>query len=111
MFDGNVGISQWDYTDKKWSGKQSFTTSIKPDADVFLSDQYLLLHSSNNQLALFKRDNLQYSLLWNKPLKLSNYVDVTLLNKDNGYLLLRNAIYYKNHKAKYDYILMDANVH
>ena len=108
IFDSKIEISQWDYTDKKWLGKQSFTASIKPDADVFLSEQYLLLHSSNNQLALFKRDNLQYSLLWNKQLKLSNYVDLTLLNKDNGYILLRNATYYKNHKAKYDHILMDA---
>ena len=108
IFDGNVDISQWDYTNKKWLGKQSFTVSIKPNADVFLSDQYLLLYSSNNQAALFKRDNLQYALLWSKQLKLSNYVDVTLLNKDNGYILLRNAISYKNHKAKYDYILMDA---
>jgi hypothetical protein len=107
ILDGKIEISQWNYTNKKWLGKQSLTGLIKSDADVFLSDQYLLLHSSNNQLALFKRENLQYSLLWNKQLNLSGNVVLSFLSKDGGYILLRNITFDKNNKPTDHYILMD----
>ena len=87
VLDNDLLLHQWNYAKRQWLGTQTFTGLAKPNMEVKLHKNYLLIYSPKKDLAILKRNDLQFSLLWQKQynsLKDLIYLDFSL---DGKYLV------------------------
>jgi WD40 repeat protein len=93
IFNDKLEINQWSYTSRQWLGKQIFKNlAIKPledyESSLYLSNNYLLLRSQNNHLALFKRINSQFTLLWQKNIPNLSKFNKIYFSQDEKFVAL-----------------------
>lgn len=94
VLDNQLTINQWDYTTRKWLGKQSFKNiqahpRDKESLNTYFSDNYLLLQA-NNQITLFQRDGGEFSFAWHKNIPAPTEVKAPLISfsSDEQYIVL-----------------------
>jgi hypothetical protein len=69
VLDGDLLLHQWNYTKRQRLGTQTFSGLAKPNMQVELHKNYLLIHTNNHFLAVLQKKGLQFSLLWQKQYK------------------------------------------
>jgi hypothetical protein len=93
IFNDKLEVNQWSYASRQWLGKQIFKNlAIKPledyESSLYLSNNYLLLRSQNNHLALFKRINSQFTLLWQKNIPNLSKFNKIYFSQDEKFVAL-----------------------
>ena len=85
VLDDDLLLHQWNYAKRQWLGTQSFTGLAKPNMQVKLHKNYLLIHANNHFLAVLQRKGLGFSLLWQKQYK--DYFNTPELSLDEKYII------------------------
>jgi WD40 repeat protein len=87
VLDDDLLLHQWNYAKRKWLGTQTFTGLAKPDMEVKLYKNYLLIYSPKKDLAILQKNGLQFSLLWQKQYNsLKNLIDLDF-SLDGKYII------------------------
>ena len=86
VLDNDLLLHQWNYAKRQWLGTQTFTGLAKPNMEVKLHKNYLLIHANNHFLAVLQRKGLGFSLLWQKQYK--NYFNTPELSLDEKYIIV-----------------------
>jgi hypothetical protein len=85
VLDNDLLLHQWNYAKRQWLGTQTFSGLAKPNIQVELHKNYLLIHANNHFLAILQRKGLGFSLLWQKQYK--NYFNTPDLSLDEKYII------------------------
>ena len=85
VLDDDLLLHQWNYVKRQWLGTQTFSGLAKPNIQVELHKNYLLIHANNHFLAVLQRKGLGFSLLWQKQYK--NYFNTPDLSLDEKYII------------------------